>query len=343
MVDVCSVFGAVSQIIITNLFFYFCIIKLSELKIWDDISNFDAKNPVITIGSFDGVHLGHQQVLKQLNAAANRMNGESVVFTFSPHPVKVLAPNKEFVLLNTLEERIELFRKAEVDHLVLFPFTLEFSQLTYAEFVKTILVNKLHMNTLLIGYDNTIGKNKEGDYKQVLKLSKELNYKVFKQDEIRFDEHKLSSTYIRELLTQGKLLDASKLLGYAYMLSGTVVHGQQIGNKLGFPTANVLPADNKFIPGMGVYAVMVEFNNFTYKGMMNIGVRPTIDDYAKKPIIEAHLFDFHENLYGEFIKINIIRKLRNEYKFESVEALRAQLKKDKLFALETLEKEFGIK
>lgn len=312
------------------------------MKIWEDISNFDAQNPAITIGSFDGVHLGHQHMLAQLNNIANKINGESVVFTFSPHPVKVLAPEKKLVLLTTIEEKIALFRKAGLQHLVLFPFTKEFSQLSYSEFVSSILIEKLKMHTLLLGYDNTVGKNKKGNFKQINSLSVELGFNLERQKEIKFNETNLSSTNIRSLLTNGKLLEASKLLGYPYMVSGNVVHGQQIGNKLGFPTANVLPHDNKFIPGMGVYAVMVEYKGTKYKGMMNIGVRPTIEDYAQKPVIEAHLFDFKGDLYGEFIKISIVRKLRNEFKFDSVDALRAQLKKDKQFALETLNKEFGI-
>ena len=311
------------------------------MKIWNDISSFTAINPAITIGSFDGVHLGHKHVLNQLNKIAKNNNGESVVFTFSPHPIKVLAPHKEFVLLTTINEKIELFEEAGIDHLVLFPFTKEFSKLTYTDFVKTILIEKLNINTLLTGYDNTIGKNKEGDFNQLIKLSKEFNFEVIKQDELILNEGKLSSTNIRELLSDGKLLEASKLLGYHYILSGEVVHGKKLGNKLGFPTANLLPLDNKFIPGNGVYAILVDYNNTTYKGMMNIGVRPTIDDNAPKPVIEAHLFNFKDNLYGEFIKISILRKLRDEYKFNSVDALRSQLKKDKVFALETIDKEFG--
>lgn len=312
------------------------------MRIWDDISNFKAKNPVITIGSFDGVHLGHQQVLSQLNTIAAKVNGESVVFTFTPHPVKVLTPEKEFVLLTTIGEKIELFKKAKVQHLILFPFTKDFSQLAYADFVKDILVSRLKMNTLLTGYDNTLGRNKEGGFDNLEKLSNELGFNVARQDEVRFDENRLSSTNIRKLLSEGKLLQASRLLGYSYMLSGTVMHGKQIGNKLGFPTANMLPPDNKFVPGNGVYAILVHYKGNVYKGMMNIGVRPTIEDYANKPVIEAHLFGFNENLYGKFIKIDVIRKLRNEHKFDSVDALRAQLKKDKQFALETLDKEFGI-
>ncbi len=312
------------------------------MKIWDDISNFKAKKPVITIGSFDGLHLGHQKVLNRLNDIAAKVNGESVVFTFTPHPVKVLSPEKEFVLLTTIEEKIELFKKAKLQHLILFPFTKEFSQMAYADFVKNILVGRLKINTLLTGYDNTLGRDKEGGFDNLERLSSKLGFNVDRQPEIKFDENSLSSTHIRKLLSQGKLLQASKLLGYRYMLSGTVVHGQQIGNKLGFPTANLMPPDNKFVPGNGVYAILVRYNGGTYKGMMNIGVRPTIENYANKPVIEAHLFDFSGDLYGKFIRIDIVRKLRDEYKFNSADALRAQLKKDKRFALETLDKEFGI-
>lgn len=312
------------------------------MKIWENINDFRAKKPVVTIGSFDGVHLGHVDVINQLKKQAQRVRGESVIFTFSPHPVKVLAPNKEFVLLTTIEEKILLFQKAGVDHLVLFPFTKEFSALTYHEFVKTILVDKLNINTLLIGYDNKLGKNREGSFEQISMLAKDLGFEVVQQRELTLNGESISSTRIRELLTQGKLLEASKLLGYPYILSGTVVKGQQLGNKLGFPTANLLPPDNKFVPGNGVYAILVEVNGKKHKGMMNIGVRPTIEDYAEKPVIEAHLFNYENNLYGKWIKISIIRKLRDEYKFNSIDALRAQLKKDKLFALETLSKEFGI-
>lgn len=313
------------------------------MKIWEDITQFTASNPVITVGSFDGVHLGHRAVINQLNALAESVQGESVIFTFSPHPVKVLAPERDFVLLTTIEEKIELFRDAGINHLVLFPFTKEFSTLSYQDFVSQVLIDQLHLHTLLVGYDHTMGRNKEGDFEHLKKLGKKLNFNVVQQTKITLSDTQLSSTTIRNLLTSGKLLEASKLLGYPYLLSGTVVHGQQLGNKLGFPTANILPPDNKFIPGNGVYAITINYEGTFYKGMMNIGVRPTIDDTASTPVIEAHLFDFSGDLYGKYIRIHIVRKLRDEYKFESVDALRAQLKKDKKFALETLEKEFNIR
>lgn len=312
------------------------------MKIWENISDFKAKNPAITIGSFDGVHLGHQEVIKQLNEIAHKNEGESVIFTFSPHPIKVLNPDKAFVLLTTIEEKLELFKTNRVDHVVLFPFTHQFSQLSYEDFVQKILVEKLGLHTLLVGYDNTIGKNREGNYSQLLKLGARLNFNIAQQKKLATNETDISSTIIRNLLTNGKLLQASKLLGYHYVLSGTVVHGQQIGNKLGFPTANLLPAENKFVPGNGVYAILVEHQGILHKGMMNIGIRPTIDDDTKKPVIEAHLFNFDSNLYQQYIKISVVRKLRDEYNFNSIDALRAQLKKDKDFALLTLKKEFGF-
>lgn len=297
---------------------------------------------MVTIGSFDGVHLGHMEVIKQLNDIAKKVNGESVIFTFFPHPLRVLAPEKEFVLLTTIEEKIDLFSKAGVDHVVIYEFTKDFARLNYQDFVKTILLDQLHMHTILVGYDNKIGKNREGNYHELVKFSKTSGFNIARQNKVTLDDSELSSTQIRELLTAGRLFDASKLLGYPYILSGTVIHGHQLGNKLGFPTANILPPVNKFIPGMGVYAITVEHGEKRYLGMMNIGIRPTLEDGTKKPVIEAHLFDFNGNLYGEFIKILIIRKLRNEYKFDSIDALRNQLKKDKAFAIETLHKEFGI-
>jgi riboflavin kinase/FMN adenylyltransferase len=312
--------------------------KIVALKIWDDIVDFSAINPVVTIGSFDGVHLGHRQVIDQLIRLSKQVKGESVIFTFSPHPAIVLNPGKEFVLLTTIDEKIELFRQAGINHLVLYPFTEKIASLTYQEFVKQLLIDKLHINTLLVGYDHTIGKNREGNYEQFLQLSKNLDFKVVEQHEVTIEEGKLSSTYIRKLLSQGLLTEASKLLGYPYLLSGTVVHGHRLGNKLGFPTANLLPPENKFIPGYGVYAVLVQFEGITYQGMMNIGIRPTLKNTANTPLIEAHLFDFTGILYDKFIKISIIKKLRDEFQFDSLESLKTQLKKDKESALEILNK-----
>lgn len=312
------------------------------MKVWTNIEDFKAKNAAITIGSFDGVHLGHIEVIKQLNAIAHDQDGESVVFTFSPYPAQVLRPQKPFVMLSTVPEKIKHFEKAGVDHLIIFPFSQAFARLSYNEFVSEYLIKKLNIKSLLLGYDNKIGKDRKGDYEELIKLSVKHNFNVVQQGKIMVNEEELSSTHIRSLLNEGKLFEASKLLGYPYLITGKVIHGQHLGNKLGFPTANILPAKHKFIPANGVYAITVLHNNAKYTGMMNIGLRPTINENTQKPVIEAHLFDFNGSLYDQEISISVIRKLRNEHKFESVDALRAQLKKDKTFAIETLKKEFGI-
>lgn len=312
------------------------------MKVWKNIREFKGINPAVTVGSFDGVHLGHLEVLKQLKQLAKQQKGESVVFTFSPHPVQVLKPDVPFIMLTTIEEKIQLFEKAGIDHLIIFPFDKDFSNLSYSKFIEDYLIGMIHMHSMLIGYDNKIGRNREGDFGELVKLSKRFNFSIEQQTKLLVNEQELSSTHIRSLLNEGKLLESSKLLGYAYIITGEVVHGQHLGNKLGFPTANILPPKNKFIPANGVYAITVKYNGNKYLGMMNIGIRPTINDSATKPIIEAHLFNFNDTLYGEKITISIIRKLRIEYKFESIDALRSQLKKDKEFALETLNKEFGL-
>jgi len=321
--------------VVYDTFLYFCS-KLIVVKIWDDISNFEANNPVVTIGSFDGVHLGHQQVFNQLIQLTDQINGESVIFTFSPHPATVLSPEREMVLLTTIDEKMELFRKAGIKHLVLFPFTKEIASLTYQEFVKEILVEKLHIHTLLVGYDHTIGKNREGNFEQLQAISKTLGFKVVQQNEVIIENGKLSSTNIRNLLSKGSLAEANKLLGYSYLLSGIVIHGNQLGNKLGFPTANLVPPQNKLIPDYGVYAVIVHIEETAYQGMMNIGLRPTINENNTRPLIEAHLFNFSGNLYDKYIKISIIQKLRDEYKFNSLDELKNQLILDKKMALQAL-------
>jgi riboflavin kinase/FMN adenylyltransferase len=312
------------------------------VKIWRDISNFTAKNTVITIGSFDGVHLGHKHVLSQLKKIASDINGESVVLTFFSHPLTVLNPNKKFSKLTTIEEKIELFKKTGIDHLILIPFTTELSKMDYISFTTTILIEKLNLNTILVGYDNKMGKDGGGNYLQLTKLSKKLNFNVIKQDKFSIDNINPNSTLIRELLSNGKLKKASKLLGYPYTLHGTVKYGNQIGSKLGFPTANIQVSEDKFIPANGVYITLVNYNNKKYKGMMNIGIRPTINDTYKMPVIEVHIFDFEKNIYNEEIEVNILMRVRNEYNFNSLNELKNQLVNDKKTALKLLCEEFNF-
>ncbi len=307
------------------------------MKIWTNLSGFNATNAVITIGSFDGVHLGHKQVLNKLAQTAAKVNGQSVVFTFWPHPATVLQPATNIGFLNTIDEKIELFKLAGVNHLIIYPFSVEFSQLNYNNFVKQILVDKLNVNTLLVGYDNKIGKNREGNFEQVKKLAKIYGFCPISLEQLKIGENLISSTNIRNLLANGKVYDASKLLGYYYSITGKVVKGQQIGNKIGFPTANIEPDKQKIIPANGVYAIIAKYNNSNYKGIMNIGLRPTIGNKTILPVIEAHLFNFNGNLYNQQITVKIIHGLRSEQKFESVDALRAQISADKARAIKLLE------
>ncbi len=310
------------------------------MKIWDNLDNFDAKNPIVTIGSFDGVHRGHLEVMRQLDNIARLSKGETVVITFSPHPIKVLKPEKRLELLTTLDEKIALIESAGINHLVIIPFTKEFSQLSYEDFVKQMLIDKINMKGMLVGHDNTIGKNKEGSFEQLKGISKKYDFLLYIHSELKVKEGKLSSSFIRKLLTEGKLFESAKLLGHPYFVSGAVIKGQHIGNKLGFPTANIEPQDDKFIPAKGVYVAKVTFDDKIYNGMMNIGTRPTIDETSEKLIIEVHLFDFCDDIYNKHIRVSILRKIRDEYKFDDIDALRQQLKRDKASAIEILNLEF---
>lgn len=308
------------------------------MKIWTDITAFSAKNPVVTIGSFDGVHLGHKKILHQLKELAKQVQGETVLITFSPHPASVLHPERPFVLLTTLDEKIELLKMYGIDHLLIINFTKEFSQIPYDEFVGSFLKKEVGVHTFLVGYDNKIGKNKAGDFQNLEKLSHKYGFYIEKSNQLLLKDEKLSSTQIRKLLSNGELCKASEFLGYPYVLSGKVVKGQNVGSKLGFPTANIAPPENKFIPANGVYAIKVRFEKKYYAGMLNIGFRPTIKDENREiPVIEAHLFAFNRQIYGQHIEIFIIKKLRNEQKFSSLDDLRLQLQKDKKEALKVNE------
>jgi len=299
------------------------------MKIWREISNFTVKNTVITIGSFDGVHLGHKHILSQLKTIAKQTNSKSVVFTFYPHPQAVLNPNKKFIKLTTIDEKIELIKESGIDHLVIFPFTKDFSQITYKEFIKSILLKKLNLKTLLIGYDNKIGNNGEGTFTQLTYLSKELDFNIIEQNKLITNGITPNSTRIRELILKDKLQDAYKLLGYSYFIKGKVIKGNQIGKKLEFPTANIQLPEDKLIPSNGVYAVNISYKNNLYKGMMNIGTRPTIKDASNKIIIEVHIFDFNKDIYDKYIKVSLLKKIRNEHHFQSLNELKTQLKKDR--------------
>ncbi len=308
------------------------------MKIYHDISEFHVKNPVITIGSFDGVHLGHLKIINRLKEIAKQEGGESVIFTFYPHPRLVLFPEEgNLRLLTTLNEKIRLFEKAGIEHLIIFPFTKEFSELSYTDFVQNILVKKLKIKSLVVGYDHKFGKNREGDFEMLKSLSGTFNFKLEQLDVLLMDDINISSTKIRNALQDGNITRANKYLGYPFTLHGSVVEGQQLGRKIQFPTANIEASDpNKIIPGYGVYAVFVNFGKEKHMGMLNIGTRPTVNKNADHRSIEVHIFDFNNDIYQKQIELEFIRKVRDEQKFGSIDELRLQLEQDKQTVLEIL-------
>lgn len=310
------------------------------MQIHYGLDKFIARRPVVTIGTFDGVHLGHREVISKLQKISARTSGESVVFTFYPHPRIIVAPQENSLrLLTSQEEKIDLLQKIGIDHLVIYPFTEEFSKLSYDEFVKDILVEKMHLNYLVIGYDHKFGQDREGDFMSLKKLSRQYGFEVERTDELLMDDNEVSSTKIRKALDEGDIQKANQYLGYQYILNGRVIEGKQLGRKLGFPTANIETYDiYKLVPRDGVYAVTVELNGLLYKGMLNVGVRPTVNYNADNRSIEVHLFDFDGDIYHADITLHFVEKIRNEQKFSGLDELREQLLKDKLSALKLLSK-----
>ncbi len=308
------------------------------MKLHLGLKEFNAVNPVVTIGTFDGVHLGHQKVILRLNEFAKKHNGESVIFTFYPHPRLVTSPHETNLrLLTTLDEKIKLFEKSGIDHLIIYPFNKEFSELTYSEFVKQVLVDKMKTHCLVVGYDHKFGKNREGGFEYLKKCATQHNFEIEKLEALSVNEENVSSSKIREALQFGNIKLANHFLGYNFTLRGTVVAGKQLGRKLGFPTANIEASDKyKIIPGYGVYAVKVIINKAEYNGMLNIGTRPTFNKNADNRSIEVNIFDFSDDIYGQEITLVFIDKIREEQKFDDIEMLAGQLKKDKTAALEIL-------
>jgi riboflavin kinase/FMN adenylyltransferase len=308
------------------------------VRIYYDLQRFKAINPVVTIGTFDGVHLGHRKVLEKLKRIASEMKGESVVFTFDPHPRQVLSPEEHNLrLLTTLEEKTELLRLCGIDHLIVFPFTKKFAKLTYEEFVSTILIDHMKAKCLVVGYDHKFGHNRKGDFDYLQKFADEYHVRIERLDVLLMDEVNISSTRIRDALETGNIRVANSYLGYPYELHGNVVEGMQIGRKIGFPTANIEATDiNKLIPGYGVYAVKIKISWNVWNGMLNIGSRPTFNQNADARSIEVNIFDFNDSLYGKQISLVFIDKIRDETRFPDKDALIRQLHTDKKNALKIL-------
>jgi riboflavin kinase/FMN adenylyltransferase len=307
------------------------------MKIYEGLGEFPTlKNAVVTSGTFDGVHLGHQKILQRVLEIAERIDGETVLITFWPHPRLVLFPEEHKLrLLSTFEEKAKLLREFGIDHLISIPFTKEFSELSSQEFIENLLVNKIKCKKLVIGYDHRFGKNREGSFEYLqanhLKFGFELE-EIPRQD---VDDIGISSTKIRKALEAGDVTMALNYLGRPYELNGLVIKGQQIGRSIGFPTANIhIPNDYKLVPRDGVYAVQAAVNGNLYKAMLNIGNRPTVD--GSKKTVEAHLFDFQGDLYDKQITIYFKAFLREERKFNGLEELKAQLKLDQVTAKKLL-------
>ncbi len=297
------------------------------------ITQYNQKHPsIITIGTFDGVHIGHRKILERLINNAKTKGLKSVLLTFFPHPRMVLQKDTDIQLLNTLDEKIAILKDLGLDYLIIHPFSKEFSRLTAIEFVRDLLVNSLHTKKIIIGYDHRFGRNRNANINDLITFGNTLDFEVEEIPAQEIDDVSVSSTKIRNALLDADVEKANSYLGYRYMLHGKVIKGRGLGKTMGFPTANIKIEENyKLIPKNGVYAVHCEVNNIATSGMMNIGYNPTVN--GTKQSIEVNLFDIDQDLYGKKIKVAFIAHIREEHKFESIEALNVQLQKDKEIAL----------
>lgn len=287
---------------------------------------FDAS--VVTVGTFDGIHRGHQKVIKYCIEQARKKNCQSVVYTFFPHPRKVLQTTN-FKNINTQTEKLYLLEKLNVDIVFIQKFTIEFSQLSAKDFIEQYLLKQLWINTLIIGYDHHFGKNREGNYDVLVKLSKQYHFDLYQVDPFMQDNVNVSSTKIRKAIESGNLFWANKMLGYPYIFIAQVKEGLKLGRKLGFPTANLdISQQEKILPLPGVYVVLVDIDNCFYKGVLSIGYRPTLHLSNPELSMEVHLIDFDENIYGKTIVVFFMERLRDDIKFDSLEELSKQIKMD---------------
>lgn len=303
------------------------------MRVHQSVDNYNHKElvSVLTIGTFDGVHIGHQKIIERLNQIKTKNNERSMILTFYPHPRMVLDHSNDIKMLTTMEEKIYLLQKFGLDDLIIEPFTKEFSRLSALDFVRNVLVNQLNIKKLVIGYDHHFGKNREGNFEQLSEYGELYDFKVEEISAQEIESVSVSSTKIRKALENGEMEKANKYLGYNYLLTGTIITGQGIGRKINFPTVNLAIAEGyKLIPKRGVYVVRSNFNNTSSFGIMNIGYRPTVG--GKGQTIEIHLLDFDDDLYGSSMQIEVLMRLRDEKKFESMEDLATQIAKDEAAA-----------
>jgi len=302
------------------------------LKIFHSINEFHSdKKTIVTIGTFDGVHLGHAAILKKLTQNTQNETFESTVLTFFPHPRMVLQGKSDLKLLNTINEKIELLEKIGINNLIIHPFDEKFAELNAEAFVSTILVDHLRVQKIIIGYDHRFGKNRTANIDDLISFGAQYGFEVEQISAQEIDEISISSTKIRTALEEGDIQLANEYLGYSYFLSGTVVKGKQLGRTIGFPTANIaLEEDYKLVPQNGVYVVQAEIDSKSIYGMMNIGFNPTV--HGKQKTIEVHFFDFETDIYNRKIQVAILQRIRSEKKFESIELLTKQLEEDRNFS-----------
>lgn len=303
------------------------------MKLFHSINDFQStKKTILTLGTFDGVHIGHKKILERITQNTENGKYESLVLTFFPHPRMVLQEKSEIRLLNTINEKIELLEATGIENLVVHPFNESFSRLTAEEFVHTILVDKFQIHKIIIGHDHRFGRNRTANIDDLIAFGKEYGFEVEQISAEEIQDVSVSSTKIRKALNEGNMALANKYLGYEYFLNGTVVKGKQLGRTIGFPTANIhIEEDYKLIPKIGVYVVKAFVNEETVYGMMNIGFNPTVN--GEKQTIEVHLFNFDKDIYEQNIKVSLLHYIREEQKFGSVDALKAQLHQDQTESL----------
>lgn len=296
----------------------------------------DFENPVLTIGTFDGVHEGHKAILEEVVKHAGQVAGESIVITFEPHPRKLLFPTQSLRLITPLQEKLRLIAETGIKHIVVVSFTREFSHFSAEDYVTNFLVLKFQPKHIIIGYDHHFGHDRTGNISLLRKMRPAHGYDVFEIPAQLIDEAAVSSTKIRKALLDGQVADAAHMLGRHYTLKGKVISGKQLGRKLGYPTANLQPEDaDQLIPANGIYAVRVRWNDKMYGGMMSVGFNPTLTT-DKQLHLEVNIFDFQHSIYQEIIEVTFIDWLRSEEKFDSLDALTVQLAKDKQAALQVL-------
>ncbi|MCF8372135.1 MAG: bifunctional riboflavin kinase/FAD synthetase [Bacteroidales bacterium] len=312
------------------------------MKVYHNIEDFSTPIPIVTMGMFDGVHLGHKIILDRLKELSDEKNGESVVITFWPHPRLVLKNgNGNLRYLSTIDEKLLLLEEAGVKHTIILPFTADLSQKTASEFIEEILVKKVGIKYLIAGFDHHFGKDRKGSLEDLNTCAGKFDFEVEKLDALFIDDKAVSSTLIRDIIEMGDIPTANRYLGYEYFILGKVISGNRIGRSIGFPTANIELTDgHKLRPGIGVYAVEVIYNKQIFQGMLNIGIRPTIDEATKVKSIEVHIFDFDKDIYGHEVSVVFKQKIREEKKFDSVVELQKQLEADR-FTVKALLSSWG--